>query len=91
MGIGEKIARAGQDQLNAMVHDFGNDYIRAVENLHDTPELQELARTAEIGPHFLAAQIACLGIGSALAVFQGTPQQRAILLTQLQNAMNGGL
>ena len=89
MGIGEQIARAGQDQINTMVRDFAHGYIRAVENLHGTPELQELAKTAEIDPQFLVAQVACLGIGSALAGFPGTPQQQAILVAQLHNAMNG--
>jgi hypothetical protein len=91
MGIGEQIARAGQEQINAMVHDFGDGYIKAVHQLYETAKLQELARTAEIDPQFLAAQIAALGVGSALADFPGTPQQRAILVAQLQNAMNGGV
>jgi hypothetical protein len=91
MGIGEQMARAGQEQLNAMVHDFGDGYIRAVKKLYETAKLQELARTAEIDPQFLAAQIAALGVGSALSGFPGTPQQRAILVAQLQNAMNGGV
>lgn len=88
MGLGEQIAGAAQEQINQMVHDFGRGYIQAVENLHGTAELQELARTAEIDSQFLAAQIACLGIGSALGGFPGTPEQRQVLVVQLHNAMN---
>lgn len=90
MGIGEQIAGLAQTSINQMVKDFGQGYIEAVECLYSSPELQELARTSEIEPQFLAAQIACLGVGSALGGFPGTAHQHQILLAQLVAATKPG-
>ena len=88
MNMGAKMADQVQDQINRMVLDFGRGYIQAVENLHGESELQELAKTAEVDAQFLAAQVACLAVGSALAGYPGTERERQALVSQFHYALN---
>jgi len=72
-----------------MIVRFGNEYIMACRKLHDSRELQELARSIQADPQLVAAEIALMGVAAAVSGYPGEPADRRVLLQVFERSLVG--
>lgn len=89
MNIADDMAGEVKEKLDTPVNEQGTRFIRQVEALFQDPRLEDLARTADTDQQHLAAQVACMGVSSAVASFPAPARARRILVTQLISHLGG--